>query len=50
MSIKVLEDARPHPARDASIRSITCVESGDREGWLSLAIGVGLGWVAFVAF
>lgn len=36
MSIKVLEDARPHPARDASIRSITCVEHGDREGWLSL--------------
>lgn len=36
MSIKVLEDASPHPARAASIRSIQCVERGDREGWLSL--------------
>ena len=36
MSIKVLEDARSHPARDASVKSITCVERGDREGWLAL--------------
>jgi ketosteroid isomerase-like protein len=25
-----------HPARDMSVRSITAVESGDREGWLGL--------------
>ena len=25
-----------HPARDVSVRSMTAVESGDREGWLSL--------------
>lgn len=26
----------PHPARDASLASMTAVESGDREAWLSL--------------
>jgi ketosteroid isomerase-like protein len=36
MSIKILEDARPHPARDAAIESIRCAVKGDREGWLSL--------------
>ncbi len=36
MSIKVLMDARKHPARDMAIRSIHCVEQGDREGWLSM--------------
>ncbi len=36
MSIKVLENARKHPARDMAIHSIRCVESGDREGWLSM--------------
>jgi len=36
MSIKLLEDARPHPARDVAIRSITCVEKHDRAGWLSV--------------
>jgi len=36
MSIQVLLDAPDHPARSASIRSIQCVESKDREGWLSL--------------
>lgn len=36
MSIEVLTDARPHPARQAAIRSITAVENGDREAWLAL--------------
>ncbi|MDE0886817.1 MAG: nuclear transport factor 2 family protein [Myxococcota bacterium] len=36
MSIKVLEDARAHPARDMAMRSMSCVETGDREGWLGL--------------
>ena len=36
MSIKALLDARQHPARDAAIRSMTCVELGDRAGWLAL--------------
>jgi hypothetical protein len=36
MSIQVLLDAPEHPARAASIRSIQCVQSKDREGWLSL--------------
>ena len=36
MSIKILEQARPHPARDAAIKSITCVQNQDREGWLAL--------------
>lgn len=26
----------PHPARDASLRSMTAVETGDRAGWLAL--------------
>jgi ketosteroid isomerase-like protein len=26
----------PHPARDMAVRSVTAVESGDREGWLAL--------------
>ena len=34
MSTQILLDARRHPARDAAIRSITCVETKDREGWL----------------
>jgi steroid delta-isomerase len=36
MSIQPLLDAPEHPARSASIRSIRCVESKDREGWLAL--------------
>jgi hypothetical protein len=36
MSIQVLRDAPEHPARSAAIRSIQCVQSKDREGWLSL--------------
>ena len=36
MSIQTLENARSHPARDASIKSINCVQNRDREGWLSL--------------
>ena len=36
MSIKVLQEARSHPARDAAIASINCVQNQDREGWLSL--------------
>lgn len=36
MTIKVLQDARSHPARDIAIRSITCAETKDREGWLGL--------------
>jgi len=36
MSIKVLQDARPHPARDMAIRSITCAEKKDRAGWLAM--------------
>jgi len=26
----------PHPARDASLRSMLAVEAGDRDGWLAL--------------
>ncbi len=26
----------PHPARDASLRSMQAVEAGDRDGWLAL--------------
>lgn len=26
----------PHPARDASLRSMTAVEAGDREAWLAV--------------
>ena len=36
MSIKILSSAREHPARDASINSIKCIERGDKEGWLAL--------------
>jgi hypothetical protein len=36
MSIKILEDARSHPARAMAMRSIRCAESGDRAGWLAL--------------
>ena len=36
MSIQVLLDAPKHPARDAAIQSIRCVETKDREGWLAL--------------
>lgn len=36
MTLKVLEDARPHPARDASLHSIRCVQNGDREAWLAM--------------
>jgi len=36
MTIEVLKNARSHPARDAAIQSISCIETGDREGWLSL--------------
>lgn len=31
-----MERFPPHPARDMSIRSVTAVEAGDREGWLAL--------------
>lgn len=36
MSIAILEQAKKHPARDASIHSINCVQNKDREGWLSM--------------
>ncbi len=36
MGIQRLEQARQHPARQAAIQSIRCVEAGDREGWLAL--------------
>ncbi len=36
MSIQILRDARPHPARDIAIRSIECAEQKDRAGWLAL--------------
>ncbi len=36
MSMKVLEDARSHPARDMAMRSMRCAEGKDREGWLGL--------------
>ena len=36
MSTKVLEQAKKHPAREASLRSIRAVESKDREAWLSM--------------
>ncbi len=36
MSIKVLKDARSHPARDSAIRSITAVEQKDRAAWLAI--------------
>jgi len=31
-----MEKYPPHPARDMAVRSVTAVESGDREGWLAL--------------
>lgn len=30
------DDFAPHPARDASLRSMRAVEAGDRDGWLAL--------------
>ena len=36
MASQLLLDARKHPARDMAIRSIDCVEQGDREGWLAM--------------
>jgi ketosteroid isomerase-like protein len=42
MTIELLKNARSHPARDVAMQSITCIESGDREGWLSLWDGDGL--------
>jgi ketosteroid isomerase-like protein len=36
MTIVALKNARRHPARDAAIQSISCIETGDRGGWLSL--------------
>ena len=36
MSTKLLEDARSHPARDIALRSMRCVQTRDREGWLAL--------------
>ncbi len=36
MAIKILLDAPKHPAREAAIRSVTCVQNKDREGWLAL--------------
>lgn len=36
MASQLLLDARKHPAREMAIRSIDCVEQGDRKGWLSM--------------
>ena len=36
MSLTLLENRRSHPARDAAMKSITAVQSKDREGWLGL--------------
>ena len=36
MSYAVLEHKRPHPAREAAMKSIIAVQNGDREGWLAL--------------
>ena len=36
MTIKVLLEARKHPARDVAIQSVQCVQNKDREGWLSV--------------
>ena len=36
MTIKVLLEARQHPARDIAIQSVQCVQGKDREGWLSV--------------
>ena len=35
MSHDIMKNRAPHPARDAAIRSIETVQSGDREGWLA---------------
>lgn len=37
-----MEKYPPHPARDMSVRSMTAVENGDREGWLSLFAADGI--------
>lgn len=42
MSIKILKEARSHPARDLAIRSIQAVEQKDRAGWLALWADDGL--------
>ena len=36
MTIKVLLEARKHPARDVAIQSVQCVQNKNREGWLSV--------------
>jgi steroid Delta-isomerase len=36
MSATLLAQKRPHPARDAAIKSIAAVQNKDREGWLAL--------------
>ncbi len=36
MSYSLLERKTPHPARDAALKSIIAIQSGDRAGWLSL--------------
>ena len=33
---QLCEPCDPHPARDASLRSMEAVEAGDRDGWLGL--------------
>ena len=33
---QLCEPFDPHPARDASLRSMEAVEAADREGWLGL--------------
>ena len=33
---QLCEPFDPHPARDASLRSMEAVEAGDRDGWLGL--------------
>ena len=37
-----MDDYPSHPARDMARRSMTAVETGDREGWLSLFAGDGI--------
>jgi hypothetical protein len=36
MSMELLQHKRPHPARDAAMKSIAAVESKDREAWLAM--------------
>lgn len=36
MSFAVLQKKRPHPARDAAMKSIAAVQSKDRRSWLAL--------------